>query len=323
MAGLPNPPGFGSHRWGEVSWAQHHSTVNPRFLVKDSGSWQPTISTSLARTIDIAAGSAQACGVYDVTDAPESITFAANTGTSDRYDYFVARFDWSSRTRVFTVIQGTPNAPAVNRTGSAVIAGQANWIPGVRYDALLGWVRIRPNANLLQPGDISDLRMWGGGSGPLVTNTLTNMALLDVPPYAEVVSTFNSNVFRRNNETTNYTNITATEASSLQRFTLPPVGGWLPATNTPATYWKDDNGTVWLMGGFNNQNAYIALGYLVAVMPAGYRPAKMVDFIVLTNYDNVYVSGTIDSTGRLQVNRGTTMIPENRYHSFYVFYPAA
>jgi hypothetical protein len=54
-----------------------------RFKVLGSADWAPSASGSVNRTVNIAAGMAQACGVVDITTAADTVTFAANGGGTD------------------------------------------------------------------------------------------------------------------------------------------------------------------------------------------------------------------------------------------------
>lgn len=131
-----------------------------RFRVNSSTDWALT-PTGATRTVSIAAGAALACGVYDATTAADTVTFAANGGGSDRFDAIVATFDWSALTISFRVIQGTTVPPAIVKTGSTVDVTKINWLPGLRYDAVLGIIRARPGVTTLAPADLYDCRTWG------------------------------------------------------------------------------------------------------------------------------------------------------------------
>lgn len=186
MAHLPSPPGMGLNSWFDVPWAQAHGIANVRFLVKDAASWAPSINTGTARTIDVAVGSAWACGVFDATDAVESVAFAANATSSNRFDFLVARWDWVTGTTVFDVIQGSASVPEINTT-LVVDEAKVNRIPGSLYEGLIAVVRVRPGVGTFQPADlVADLRVWGGKSGPLVTPVSTYLTVLDVDPGSEV-----------------------------------------------------------------------------------------------------------------------------------------
>lgn len=143
-----------------------------RFRVASSADWAITANSGATRTVNIAAGAGEACGVYDSTTAADTVTFAANTGGTDRFDAVVASFDWTAMTVTFRVVQGTSVLPVVVRTGSTVDTTKINWLPGLRYDAVLGVIRARPGVTTLAPADLYDSRPYGAWSA-LTAATLT------------------------------------------------------------------------------------------------------------------------------------------------------
>jgi hypothetical protein len=171
VAGLSPPPGFGGARFGETNWARYHAFAGPPFSVADSTDWLPTVNTGTARTINVAPGRGQACGVYEDTDAQETVAFAANAGAGTRFDYLVATFNWSTNTRIFRALTGTVGAyPAINTSITTVDSAKVNRVPGVQYDAIIAAVQVPVGRGIFQPGDlVSDMRPWGGASGPMVS----------------------------------------------------------------------------------------------------------------------------------------------------------
>jgi hypothetical protein len=171
VAGITNPPGFGGARYGATHWARYHAFAGPPFSVADSTDWLPTVNTGIARTINVAAGRGQACGVYEDTDATETVAFAANSGAGTRLDYLVATFDWAAKTRVFRALTGSVGAyPAINGSLTVVNPAQVNRVPGVQYDAIIAAVQVPVGRGIFQPGDlVSDMRPWGGAAGPMVS----------------------------------------------------------------------------------------------------------------------------------------------------------
>ena len=169
MAVTHNPAGF-TGTVDQVDEARRFAVGGGgRFRVNSSTDWAVTADGATARTVNIAAGMAAACGVVDITTATESLTFAANVGGSDRFDAVVATFDWTGLTITFQVIQGTTVPPVVVRTGSVVDGTKINWLPGLRYDAVLAIIRVRPSVSLLAPADLYDSRPWGSWSRLSVT----------------------------------------------------------------------------------------------------------------------------------------------------------
>lgn len=154
-----------------------------RFRVSTSADWTPTASSSTNRTVNIAAGAGQGCGVYDATTSSDSVVFGANTGSVDRLDAVVATFDWTAKTVAFGVIAGTSTGPpGVNGgTGTAVDVTKINRLPGIRYDALLAVVRARPGVTILAGADLTDCRVWGSWAG-LQTASAAFLSSIDLDP---------------------------------------------------------------------------------------------------------------------------------------------
>jgi hypothetical protein len=169
----------------EVAWANMSALASHRFRVASATDWAVSVSGSTARTVNIAAGSAWACGVRDITSAQDTVAFATNSGGSNRYDALVASFVWGSDTVTFKAITGTTSPPAVNST-TTVSATKINRIPGVQYDALLAVVQIRPSVGILASGDLFDMRPYGGLAGPLLLPNSTYLTSFDAYPGAEV-----------------------------------------------------------------------------------------------------------------------------------------
>jgi len=156
-----------------------------RFKVASSTDWTPSASGSVNRTVNIAAGAGLACGVYDSTTASDSVVFAANGGGTDRFDVVVATFDWAVPSVSFRVIQGTTALPTIVKTGTTVDATKINWLPGLRYDAVIAVIRARPGVTLLAPADLYDCRPWGQWSR-LNVSSAAFMDALDVDAGGEI-----------------------------------------------------------------------------------------------------------------------------------------
>lgn len=179
MAGFALPPGFGASSWGESSWAAAMGAVLSRFRVADDAAWKPSVVTGLDRTVQIATGAGWGCGVWDETDAAETVQLDPNTGTTNRFDVIVARWVWSTKTREFAVIKGTSTPPAVN-TGTIVDTNKINRIKGRRYEGVIAVVRVRPNVGTFAGTDLTDLRVWGPIPGALRAASATYPGLLDL-----------------------------------------------------------------------------------------------------------------------------------------------
>lgn len=150
-----------------------------RFRVARSTDWALAVSTTTNRTVTIATGQGVACGVLDETTSSDTVALTANGGSQDRLDAIVATFDWSARTVAFGVIQGTTLPPQVNTSATVVDLTKINRLSGLRYDALLGVVRVRPGVTILSSGDLADCRLWGNWNS-LTAPSVSYLSLLDV-----------------------------------------------------------------------------------------------------------------------------------------------
>lgn len=151
-----------------------------RFRVASATDWAITANGSVNRTLNIAAGAASVCGLYDSTTAADTVAVATNTGSVDRFDAIAAKFDWTTHTVQFAVIQGSSTGPpVVNVSTTTVNNAQINRIPGVRYDALLAVIRVRPSVTIIAPADVYDSRLYGAWSN-LQTPNATYRTSMDV-----------------------------------------------------------------------------------------------------------------------------------------------
>lgn len=161
MAVTHNPAGY-TGTVDQIDEAQRFALGGGgRFKVNSSADWAVTADGAVNRTVNVAAGSAAACGVLDVTIASDAVAFAANAGTTDRFDALVASFNWADGSVAFRIVEGTTVPPVIVRTGTTVDLTKINWLPGTRYDAVLGIIRARPGVTLLAPADLYDCRPWG------------------------------------------------------------------------------------------------------------------------------------------------------------------
>lgn len=162
----------------QVGWAKLMAALGVRFRVADPSYWAPTVVAGVDRTIRLSTGSAEACGVLDTTDTTYDLQSAANGTSSDRYDRIVATWTWSGGgcSVAFSIIQGTAGAGIPSASGLV-----RN--PGATYQAVVAVAKVRPSVGTFAAGDVTDLRVWGGGAGPLVTNaTSAFWHLIDLPP---------------------------------------------------------------------------------------------------------------------------------------------
>ena len=154
---------------GERESAVWLPTIGSPPTVVGASDFQVTASGGL--TVRAAPGVAAGWGVYDVSDASESITIAAATG-SVRYDCVVLRRDWSGTS---TTPSGSPTGGrsfiAVVQGGSSPVVPSLNSNPGVLTDQALGLVQVSPGASTVTI--YADLR--ASYSGAAVVRSLLAM----------------------------------------------------------------------------------------------------------------------------------------------------
>ena len=157
--------------------------LGPRFAVAGVSDWLTSVSSG--RTVSIAAGSGVASGSVWTTTAAQTLSLAANTGASTRYDLIVARWTWTDDgagnvtvANTFAVVPGTVGAaPPTTRTLN----------PGTLYEGLVAIVAVRPNVTTLLSSDVTDMRVYGGSGGSLVRAVGTFMAYVDAIVGTEVL----------------------------------------------------------------------------------------------------------------------------------------
>lgn len=131
----------------EARWAELHALVTPQIV---SG-MKATVATG-TRVISVTTGSAVGAGVLVKSDAATTVTLDPNATGNDRFDYIVAKVDWSGvgGTGTVTFVKGTaaasPVAPALTQT-----AGTLWHIPIAR-------VRVRNGVGQIADADLEDAR---------------------------------------------------------------------------------------------------------------------------------------------------------------------
>jgi len=152
---------------GDVQWANMVPRVGSAFYsVDDYASFRVTPAAG-TRTVQVAAGGAQAFGVHAVSDAPE--TFAlASVASGVRWDLLVLRRNWATKATSIAVIQGGSTKALPPRTVT----------PGTLVDQPLALVRLAAGSTSIQ--EIADVRCSvhnGGAVGwdDLVRTYLTQM----------------------------------------------------------------------------------------------------------------------------------------------------
>lgn len=306
MAGLSKPPGFGTNSWDESTWAAAQAAQLPRFRVADADAWKPSV-TGADRTVSIAVGGGWACGVWDPTDAAETKKFDPNTGSTDRYDLLVARYNWATDTRTFEIITGTTSPPAVNTT-QVLDSTKVNRIPGARYDGAIAVLRVRPGVGAFATTDLFDCRVWGGVAGPLRAATAAYVNLMDGGPGAQLA------IGARQWEQTpaqTWTELTLEQALGVN-------AGWSARANHRPRGQLVGPDQVRLLGWFRNNGASTidTTQLPVQVVNATSLPLPVTDQVMLVpfNASGVFglVVGTFLATGVLRLDKvlvGPATIP--------------
>lgn len=145
----------------ESAWARLAPRLGVPYWVKDSGSLVASIDTAKDRAIVLAPGEFGGTGIFDVSNAVESVQFdPISSGT--RFDMVVARRDWQgvSGKTTFSVIKG----------GKMMVLPTYNRNPGVIDDHPLYLVELR--AGQSRPAAIYDLRGFGANGKVIVNNKL-------------------------------------------------------------------------------------------------------------------------------------------------------
>jgi len=127
-----------------------------RYGVAGPGDWRVTVAGG-TRTVSIAAGSGWGPGVFDVSDAPETLSMDA-APSGQQWNLVVARRDWDTNTTSFEVVTG----------GSAMtIPGGRESTDGVVDDQPLAFVRVDTSTSIQE---IVDARVWPGAGGLVARN---------------------------------------------------------------------------------------------------------------------------------------------------------
>ena len=154
----------------EAAWARMAPRLGVPYWVKDTTELVASIDTTRDRAISITPGEFGGVGIFDISDAVESIQFD-QISSGVRYDMVVARRNWqgvSGRTS-FEVIKG----------GRVMALPSYNRNPGVVDDHPLFLVELR--AGQSRPAAVYDLRGYGANGKVIVSNKLAMDYYSDYP----------------------------------------------------------------------------------------------------------------------------------------------
>ncbi|MEI4273932.1 hypothetical protein TEK04_19600 [Klenkia sp. LSe6-5] len=160
----------------QIGEAKRLAKLGPRATVADAAAWKVSHAAG-DRTVTVAAGSGQACGVDDTTVAVDTIgPFPPNgtASTATRWDMVVARWKWTDPVTPveFVHIAGVPGAAGPDLT--KLVRN-----PGTQMDMVIGVVRVAGGQGALSANDIFDPRVWAGTAGPLQASPGAYLAAID------------------------------------------------------------------------------------------------------------------------------------------------
>ena len=142
----------------ESQEAGRFARVAPRFLTDGPSHFAVTAVGGQARTVSVAAGTCQCCGVTAVESTATEVVFDENSTSGTRLDLLVLRFTWSGATSsvALAVLKGTngaTNPPWPTRN------------PGSVYEAPLAVVSVPQGQGVFTSGNIKQIRPYAALSG--------------------------------------------------------------------------------------------------------------------------------------------------------------
>lgn len=163
--------------------------IAPPALV-DSPTDLKVTSAAGTRTVSVAAGTAQVCGVTVTSDTTTSLTFSANSGGT-RLDLVILRVVWAglSSTATIQVKQGTSGSSAVPTLTRS---------PGSVYEFPLAVVSVGTSVSTISSANIFNVATYGGLGGRLRITQESYCAIADAASGAEMAIEGTTRTYRRN-----------------------------------------------------------------------------------------------------------------------------
>ena len=127
----------------EAGWAQYHEAAlygKAPQVVMSGCNVSPAAGT---RALSVSTGVVSVPGVRVDVTAAETVTLAANTGTTNRTDWVVLRVDWSANTATMQVLQGVGTSPTFTKTSGSL------------WQVPLASVTVRPGVSVIATSDIT------------------------------------------------------------------------------------------------------------------------------------------------------------------------
>ncbi|GAC81218.1 hypothetical protein SAMN04488550_4116 [Gordonia malaquae] len=144
------------------------------------------------RTVSVAAGTAQVCGVTVKSDAATSLTFAANSGGT-RLDVVVLRVVWAGPSSAVSIVvkQGTSGSstlPTLTRSA------------GATYEMPLAVVSVGTSVTTITSPNIFNVATYGGLGGRMRIAQESYCAIADGATGAEMAIEGTTRTYRRNSD---------------------------------------------------------------------------------------------------------------------------
>lgn len=127
----------------EAQWALLHEVAmhaQAPQVVMSGCNVSPAAGT---RALSVSTGVAGVPGVRADVTAAETVTLAANSGTTNRTDWVVLRVDWSTNATTVQVLQGVGTSPTLTQTA------------GTLWQVPLASVTVRPGVSVIAASDIT------------------------------------------------------------------------------------------------------------------------------------------------------------------------
>lgn len=139
----------------EAAWARLMRTLGRgawmESVYPSGGQLAATIAVG-TRTITIADGAVQACGVLLENSAPVNVVHDANNGTQPRIDTIVAQFNWAGSSSTGGSIIAVKGSPAANPTAPVLTASR---VAGTLWQVPLCDVLVSPGVGTFPGGVVS------------------------------------------------------------------------------------------------------------------------------------------------------------------------
>lgn len=273
---------------GDVQWARMVARVGASIYSVDEPNSFKLAATTGTRAATVSSGGASGFGIYDFSNATETITFDS-VPTGSRWDLVVLRRTWSTKTTSIAIVQG----------GSAKAIPPRTTNPGVVDEQPLYLVNVIPGSAL---GAIVDLRCFVGSGGLVASDDLARSYLSRPGTQIRIGNLLWSRA------------LDATGAQTWAYHDVTPDTGWVAVTRNSGWKWGSTyharriGGVVFLRITATRTQGWPAGGNL-ATLPAAFRPDDSWEVLSSHNAGRtefvINTDGTVDAT---QASAGATSV---------------